>query len=239
MANNYLEFSGVIPNLTAGEEAWLRSQLEYVVVVDGQEYSEAPADRAPEWQGYRGWRDDENCGPQGDAALGFTYKFQDDDTPNHWGRHLCVYAQENGEPERLAHLVQKFLRQFRPHDYWTLSYATYCGKPYVGAFGGGALLVTAGEVRHQDVGDYLEVAIGMFEEGRDSGRHVPRLVELVEGAGLEAGNLDEAVSQAASEKAASINRSGVDVQVEYLVNTCGAAEAERTLRSVIDRLESQ
>ncbi len=28
MANNYLEFSEVLPNLTSEEEAWLKEQLE-------------------------------------------------------------------------------------------------------------------------------------------------------------------------------------------------------------------
>jgi hypothetical protein len=40
MANNYLQFSEVIPRLSESEEAWLREQLEVICVRDGKEYPE-------------------------------------------------------------------------------------------------------------------------------------------------------------------------------------------------------
>ena len=38
MADNWLTFSEVIPNLTAAEEEWLEHQLEGIAIVGGKEY---------------------------------------------------------------------------------------------------------------------------------------------------------------------------------------------------------
>ncbi len=40
MANNYLEFSEVLANLTPEETGWLRDQLNVVHIYDGKEYAE-------------------------------------------------------------------------------------------------------------------------------------------------------------------------------------------------------
>ena len=63
MANNYLEFSEVLPLLTDPEIEWLQQQLEMVYVFDGKEYGEVgvarfaqgyrrPMDRLPSLSGY-------------------------------------------------------------------------------------------------------------------------------------------------------------------------------------------
>jgi hypothetical protein len=86
----------------------------------------------------------------------FEWEFADDhDTPDGWGRHLWLHSGEGGDLEAVAHLVQKFLRQFRPSDGWSLTYATWCSKPRVGDFGGGALFVTALEIRWQNAYDWV------------------------------------------------------------------------------------
>ena len=170
MSDQFLEFSEVLCRLSAEEEKWLRHQLEEVVIVDGKEYpaSEAPSDGKVEWSGCRGWLDDESFVPE--ACRGFDYEFGDDGGENGWGRHLWVHSEDYGEPEQVAHLVQKFLRRFRADDYWTLSYGVQRSTPSVGAFGGGALMVTADEVAHQGTSDFLSAAVTEVKRRKPSAR---------------------------------------------------------------------
>jgi hypothetical protein len=164
MADYYLEFSQVLPNLTVEEADWLQGQLEIVHVFDVREYSAAslPAELAPanaDWSGCRAYRDLADCEP--DEEVGFQYEFRDD--PEHeFGRHLWVYAEECGDLERLAHLVQKFLCRFRPNQSWGVSYALTCSKPRLDSFGGGAVFVTAKSIAFNSSFDFLERAQAEF-----------------------------------------------------------------------------
>ncbi len=171
MANNYLEFSAVLPNLTAEEEAWLKEQLERVIVgSNGQEYPEndprATEIDAPAFHGPRAFRDFPNFMEMSyDGQPEFQYLFDDpvNASENNWGRHLFIYAEESGDPDQPAHLVQKFLRQFRPNDHWTLGYACWCDRLTVGEFGGGALFVTADRTQSVNTFDFLEEAETEFK----------------------------------------------------------------------------
>ena len=89
-------------------------------------------------------------------ARDFDYAFHDDPDRGGWGRHLWVYTEECGAPENIAWLVQKFLKTFRPNQCWSLTYATTCSKPRVGEFGGGAIFVTADEIKWQNAYDFVE-----------------------------------------------------------------------------------
>ena len=100
MADNHLEFSEVLANLTEPEEAWLKEQLQPICVFGSTEYPEdaVPAELAgtkPDWAGVRILRDKPDHDPQWDA-LGFEYVFHDDDDKGGWGRHLWVYTEESG-----------------------------------------------------------------------------------------------------------------------------------------------
>jgi hypothetical protein len=178
MANNYLEFSEVLPHLTDDEEAWLRSQLEIVSVVGDRQYAEGevPNDldgAGDEWCGCRAWRDLEGFDPDDDEPIGFEYEFHEDhNTPDGWGRHLWLHAEESGSPQRVAHLVQKFLRQFRPKECWSLTYAMTCSKARAGEFGGGAVFVTAEAIAWENSYDFVELQREAFlkqQQARDQG----------------------------------------------------------------------
>lgn len=172
MANNYLSFSEVIPHLTPDEEAWLRKQLETVHVFGDREYAEdeVPQDLDPanaDWSGCRAWRDLDDYDPEDGEPVGFQWEFHDDhDTPDGWDRHLWLYTEEWGNPSRVAHLVQKFLKDFRPDQCWVLTYATTCSKPRVGEFGGGGVFVTTEAIRWQNAYDFLEQERAAFEARR-------------------------------------------------------------------------
>jgi len=69
MADYYCEFSEVLTHLTPEETAWLRSQLEIVYVLDGEEGADPDA---ATWIGCRAYRDMEDY----DSALGDEPGFQ-------------------------------------------------------------------------------------------------------------------------------------------------------------------
>jgi hypothetical protein len=158
----------VLPRLTEEEEVWLKSQLELVCVFGDKEYAEEdlPAELYPEdadWRGCRAYRDLDGYRPDVWEDVGFGHAFEDGDGTGGAGRHFCVYAEEQGSVDRVGHLVHKFLKQFRPDECWWLTYATSCSKLRVGEFGGGAIFVTAVEIRLQDSGDFVEQQRAEFE----------------------------------------------------------------------------
>lgn len=169
MSDYYLEFSQVLSHLDDEESDWLRQQLEIVHVFGTQEFpvSKMPPDLDPayaNWSGYRFYREyDEEVFDTEEA--GFCFQFMDREDREH-GCQLWVYSQDNGELDPLAHLVQRFLSRFRPDQSWSMTYATTCSKPYVDSFGGGAVFVTAGEIKFSNAWDFIE-----HEEAAFRGSH--------------------------------------------------------------------
>lgn len=169
MANNYLQFSEALGNLSIAERDWLQRQLDPVYVFGDTEYAEdelpdnlSPSDAS--WYGCRALRDLPDVDSDDDA--GFQYEFGQDDA---LGRHLWIYAEEGGDPNCVAHLVQKFLRQFRPDQAWSLTYATTCSKLRLGEFAGGAVFVTAEAIEWFDAHDFVSARQTMFANQRNAG----------------------------------------------------------------------
>ena len=238
MADSYLTFSEVLPHLTAEEEDWLREQLQLVYVFAGVELTEdqlaSDADlQKADWIGCRAWRDMPDY--EGDFEVGFQYAFHDDHGPlNRRGRHLWVYDEEQGDPWRVAHLVQKFLQKFRPDDCWSITYALTCSKPRAREFGGGGIFVTAAELSTQDGHDFVDQKTRTFAEDRQQREDMRSLVQKAIGNRLPEGAFDEAVCDAASGHAARINNGGLESQIEYLLGELGAAESNRILAELIE-----
>ena len=152
MADSYVEFSEVLTHLSTDEVSWLRSQLEIVYVHDGKEGAE-PAEA--EWVGCRAFRDLDDPDVGEDEDVGFDHSFSDEDHKE-WGRYLWVGSADHGSMDRVAHLVQKFLRKFRPDQSWSLTYSISCSKPRVGEFGGGAVFVTATDIKWSNAWQFVE-----------------------------------------------------------------------------------
>jgi hypothetical protein len=167
MADNFLEFSEVVKDLTEPEEAWLKEQLQPIRFFGDREYPEdaVPAeltDTEPDWAGVRFLRDKTDRDPDWDA-LGFEYAFHEDGEPGGWGRHLWLYTECWGDVDNVAWLVQKFLKTFRPDQCWSLTYSTTCSKPRVSEFSGGAVFVTADTILWQNAYKFIEEQRTAFE----------------------------------------------------------------------------
>ena len=151
----------------------MKEQLQTVRVFGNNDYPEDAvpaelADTEPDWAGIRFLRDKGDHDPTWDY-LDFAYKFHDDPDKGGWGRHLWVYAEESGHPDNVAHLVQKFLTKFRPDQCWALTYAVTCSKPRAGEFGGGAVFVTADEIKWQNAYEFIEQERTAFEAKKAAG----------------------------------------------------------------------
>jgi hypothetical protein len=172
MANNYVQFSEVIKQITPVEEEWLTEQLEVIYAFDGREYGtgEVPKEldhAQAEFIGCRTYRDMEDYdASEEDAGFGCVFGTADVNDPDRWGRHLWIYADEYGDQERVAHLIRKFLKTFRPNECWSLTWAETCSKPRVGEFGGGALFVTADEIKWQSSCRFVAEDTLAFERRR-------------------------------------------------------------------------
>ncbi len=160
MANNHLEFCEVLDELTDEEVAWLKSQLTVVYMFGDQEYVEddIPAGHDPadaDFVGCRAYRDMEFYDPDLGEPPGFNYEFLPAEETDA-GQRLLFYAGGHDCLDRLAHVVQKFLQQFSPDKYWSLTYSITCSKPRVGEFGGGGVFVTARSIQWFDVYELVE-----------------------------------------------------------------------------------
>ena len=170
MADNFLQFSEVIPNLTEPEEAWLEEQLQTIRVFGDKAYAADAvpaelADTEPDWSGPRFLNDQDDFDPDWDTP-GFECDFDTDTDEGGWGRHVWLHADDWGNTESVAYLVQQFLKAFRPDQCWSLTYAATCSKPRVGEFGGGAVFVTADEIKYQNSYEFVEEQRTVFETKR-------------------------------------------------------------------------
>ena len=171
MADNYLQFSESLGPLTTKQDAWLQQQLEAIVVINETEFPEddAPDCDEPEYRGLRFLRDYETLDDDADIP-GFGVEFNGTGKD----RHAWLSAEEGGDPSRVAHLVQSFLKKFHPDQSWSLTYATTCSKLRVGEFGGGAVFVTADDIHWNDSYDFVEEQRKAFERRRKYDRRLIR-----------------------------------------------------------------
>ena len=187
MANNYLEFSEVLSHLSQAEEQWLEGQLEVVYMFGDEEYieDEIPAELSKEDADRvccRAYRDMEDYDDGFCDGCGFSWKIlgaSDAPSDAQRGCHMWIYSEDYGELTRIAHLVQKFFKKYRPQACWAMSYAMHCSKPRVGEFGGGAMFVTANEVKWANAYDFIDEQETIFksqqkaqDESSGTGRYV-------------------------------------------------------------------
>jgi hypothetical protein len=98
----------------------------------------------------------------------------------------------------------------------------------VGEFGGGAVFVTAEEIGWQDAHDFAADRQLSLRSRRD----IDALIARAQTLGVQVTDLDEAVHEAASSLASTVNNCGVADQVEWLIGRCGLG----AIKDMIDTL---
>lgn len=132
MANNYLEFSEVIDNLTDEEIVWWRSEILRIHEIQEKIESGEIEDDLD---------DDSLC-----------FEFELDASR----RRVWFHPDESGNPGAVADVVHRFLKETGRKDCFWLNWAEYCSKPRIGEFGGGAIFVTAKGVEWHTTGDWIQ-----------------------------------------------------------------------------------
>lgn len=138
MANHYLQFSEVIPNLTKPEAKWAEARLKEMT----DKWDEDPDEG---W--YFKWEIHE--------------EHKGDEEKN--GTHIWFFAEESGEPEHVVAFAKEFLRKFRPDSYFSISWASFCDKLRPGEFDGGACFVTAEREEWLVAYDFIQSKTKAFE----------------------------------------------------------------------------
>lgn len=138
MPNNYCLFSAEITKLTDKELAWWHNEVVRVAALDSEAYDLA-------------YENGEIC-----------QDFSVDDTK----REVWFCAEESGNVEAVANVVQRFLKELQPHGCFGLEYAFTCSRPIIGEFGGGAIFVTATTNCWMNTGQWVARNADRFDSGR-------------------------------------------------------------------------
>ena len=131
MANNYFQYSQIVNDLTDAEHAWLEEKLAW------EPPEGAYDDREYPWPK---WFDTDAEGIGSECEL----------TPD----SFWFYAEECGTVDTVSELLLEFIRQFRPDDVIRVTWASMCSKMRVGAFSGGAVVISREGIQWMDAGTW-------------------------------------------------------------------------------------
>lgn len=153
MTDFNLQFVAKIPNVSEKEREWLLKNYGFLL------WERTAEEREEEPEFLRKIREEES----GDIQFRM------------YGEHkktssVSFEADERGSPAQVAIFVQAFLREFRPHDCFVLTWAETCSKMHEDGFSGGAVFVTSEMIHNIQATDW---AANMREEYLRKS-HVPR-----------------------------------------------------------------
>jgi hypothetical protein len=146
MANNYLQFSFTIDEITDDERDWLRKLLDEADEPPTcvLELGSDPDDCDTHEHQYKGLA---QFGELDDP--GFHVEIEDDGSA--W-----VYAEESGDPNAVGRFLRAFLAAHRPESRLGFQWAEWCSKLRTDEFGGGAISVTADGETFMHTTDWLD-----------------------------------------------------------------------------------
>lgn len=148
MANNYLQFSMIVPLKSEPEQAWCRASLTALTkLLSGEEKGVQKFASDIAWVVMEGLRKDW-------SHQGFEWSITPAPDKADHVAELWLHADEAGEPEQVAAFLRAYLTKFHPTDSLWFSWAYTCSKMRAGEFGGGAVVVTASRVTFLDVQDW-------------------------------------------------------------------------------------
>ncbi|HOX44560.1 MAG TPA: hypothetical protein PK668_13250 [Myxococcota bacterium] len=166
MADNFVQFSEALRNLTSEEVDWLKAELHgppFPNDMTNRDQQEAFAKR---WFNDRGITDLDGSArfvDLFDCWPGFEFAIQK--TVN-GGTEAWLYADESANLEYLAGIIRRFLVRFRPDACFGLSWAGTCSRMRVGEFGGGAVFVTAKGIEWKTTWDFIDEQSNKFEAAK-------------------------------------------------------------------------
>lgn len=138
MADNYLEFSEEIGDITEEEKKWIEGIPDRGEYEDNDKYEDDEA-----WQ--KAYAkvlaehgiDSQEIIDEGNLDMFPNFNWLIDAGGNWW---ISTTDYEWGYPHHVALVVQSFIKKFRPDFVFKLTWCEYCDKPRLGEFGGGWLV---------------------------------------------------------------------------------------------------
>ena len=80
--------------------------------------------------------------------------------------NLWAYSEDDGNLDALSRIVQAFFKKFRPDGFFYVTWANTCSKMRVHEFNGGAMAVTAENIKFFNVTDFIREQENLHNEGK-------------------------------------------------------------------------
>ena len=120
---------------------------------------------------------------------------------------VWVGSEDSGDVDYTADLVQALLKRFNLDLVVSFEWANTCSKPRLGAFGGGAVVISRRNADWFNNGTFVETAVKAETER----------LRLKPDGELEDIDLDDVVHDIASSFAADVNNDGIGAQLDFLL----------------------
>lgn len=150
MADYYSLFSILIPLQSPEEVEWCREQLSIDDILSGCEEDNSGRLLLPE-EAKQKYVLADHCAESN--YLGFEYEIQESDRgelPSLW-----LYCHDSFDSESLIIFLMAFLKKFHPDGVISIGICHTCSRPIVNSYGGGAIVITADDVRSMSTGDWI------------------------------------------------------------------------------------
>jgi hypothetical protein len=167
MANNYTQTSLLVSDLTDSEKEWVNSNTDFICVRDlNGEYQVVADDEDYDYEMPRlflrrdmeeGW----HFRPDEFETLEFQWEFQ--------GSDLWIYGEEYANIDHICAFLQLFLKDNRPDDCITFTWADTCSKLRIGEFSGGGAFITADSIEFVSAYQWVSDKASEFRKEKKNG----------------------------------------------------------------------
>lgn len=160
MANNYLQYSEVLADLTKEEAEWVATLSSFGNDRDDEDHFNEDGTGKTEL----GKLAEELWGDQD------VYISCEMESPVEGKCSVWFYSEEGNDPYAAAQVVQEFIRKFRKGQgfTWTLQWAEFCSKLRLNEFGGGALAVGEHAIKCKGTGLVMEELLAELSESEEA-----------------------------------------------------------------------
>ena len=143
MADHYTGFSEMIKHITAEEQKWIEGIPQAESFEEDTQY-----ENEDQWKKALVIALETHGIAVEDMELSVFPNFEHEIHDHHGSTHPSwwIYTEEWAHIDHAGHVVQAFIRKFRPDYVFKLTWCEYCSKPRIGEFGGGWMVASKDEI---------------------------------------------------------------------------------------------
>jgi hypothetical protein len=148
MANNYTNFSFLVPLHTDAEKAWWTKLFnDYADICDGGDIDDAATSSNETKQKLLEILDSNAPGDYYGIGVNWEIFDSSENQRHHPGINVWISDSDGGgDLDRIAQIIRLFLADNNRTDCIIFSWADWCDRPRINNFGGGTFYVSAGEL---------------------------------------------------------------------------------------------